>query len=138
MLFENKKRTGGEDMLEFYWDKSLNQYVIVYKDKNSIFLTSLKIFVLIYLLSLHLLLVVEDVLSHGNITYNNEQFLPLRIDKTKFIIENMDQRLEKDILYLYVENLLQDTAHYKSSIEQLFNDFFLVTCDKPIGKYFQY
>lgn len=57
----------------------------------------------------------------------------MRVDKTKFIIENLDQGLEKDILFIYAENLLQDIPNFKCSIEHLFSEYFMVTCDKEIG-----
>ena len=68
------------------------------------------------------------------IIYNSEKFIPMRIEKTKFIVENMDEQLEKDILILYAESLLQDNQDFKCSVDHLYGNFFIVNCDKQIGK----
>ena len=36
LLFENKKRTGGDEIEQFIYDKQLKQYVIIYKDSQSL------------------------------------------------------------------------------------------------------
>ena len=74
-------------------------------------------------------------MNHESISYNNELFIPFRVDKTKFIIENLDEKLEKDILNLYAENLIQDVQHFKCTVDYLCNNLFLVNCDKEIGNF---
>ena len=73
-------------------------------------------------------------MAKEQIIYNSEKFIPMRLEKTKFIIENIDETLEKDILILYAENLLQDNQNSKCSVDHLNGNFFIVNCDKHIGK----
>lgn len=86
LLYESKKRTGGEDIKELYFDKSLNQYLCIYSRSET----------------------ARNVILKGAVTFNQTTFAAIEIDRTKMILENVDETLELDVVSLYAEYLFQD------------------------------
>lgn len=86
LLYESKKRTGGDDIKELHFDKCLNQYVCIYYKPE----------------------VRQNVLRRGTVTFHQTAYVPMEIDRTKIILENIDEMLEMDTVSLYAEYLCQD------------------------------
>lgn len=64
---------------------------------------------------------VDNVLQFGTVNFHDTEYVPHRIDKKKLIIENVDDKLEKDVLCLYADNLLQDIDGVEFNIVNLRN-----------------
>jgi hypothetical protein len=111
LLFESKKRTGGDDIKELHFNKSLNQYLVIYYKAETI----------------------KNVLKRGSASFDNTVYLPMEIDRTKIILENVDDRLEMDTLCLYADYLFQDVKHLVPKIERLKSGFVLVDLGYDYG-----
>lgn len=57
----------------------------------------------------------------------------MRVDRDRFILSNIDERLEKDVLYLFADHLLQDIDGLECKIDTIKPGFVLVTCNKNYG-----
>ena len=68
--------------------------------------------------------------------YNNEVFYPMKIDKTRVIIENIDENLDNDILMLYTDNLLRDIEDVEFNIEKLRVGYLMISINKSYGKFY--
>jgi hypothetical protein len=71
----------------------------------------------------------------GQIKYNNEVFYPMKVDKTRIIIENIDENLENDILMLYTDNLMRDIEGVEFNIEKIRTGYLMITLNKSYGKF---
>lgn len=133
LLYESKKRTGGEDIKELHFDKALNQYICIYSRPET----------------------SRGVLTRGAITFNQTVFSPMEIDRSKIMLENVDETLELDVVSLYAEYLFQpdrrrlcsDPAAATASptptgsvcspkVERLRSGFVLVDLEVTFGKLF--
>lgn len=117
LLYESKKRTGGEDIKELHFDKSLNQYLcIYYRPETS-----------------------RNVIRNGPVTFNQNVFVPMEIDRSKIILENVDETLELDVISLYAEYLFQDVSRGRACdqggprVERLRSGFVMVDLDHSYG-----
>lgn len=116
LLYESKKRTGGEDIKELHFDKSLNQYLCIYYRPET----------------------RRTVIRNGPVAFNQNVFLPMEIDRSKIILENVDERLELDVVSLYAEYLFQDVSRRACDqggprCERLRSGFVLVNLDNDYG-----
>jgi hypothetical protein len=59
----------------------------------------------------------------------------MKIDKTRVIIENIDDNLENDILMLYTDNLLRDIEDAEFNIEKFRSGYLMISINKSYGKF---
>ncbi len=71
----------------------------------------------------------------NQVRYNNEVFYPMKIDKTRLIIENIDDNLENDTLNLYADNLLRDIEDVEFNIEKFRAGYLMISINKSYGKF---
>lgn len=67
--------------------------------------------------------------------FNSESYVPKQIDKSKLILENIDDKLEKDILDLYADSLLQDVDNCEFKTEILKPGYVMLICNKEFGNF---
>lgn len=112
-MYESRKRTGGDDIKELHFDRSLNQYLCIYYKPET----------------------CKNVLKHGPVTFHQTVFLPMQIDRTKIILENVDEALEMDTVSLYADYLFQDMIRNGPTlkVERLKSGFILIDLDCSYG-----
>ncbi len=77
---------------------------------------------------------MDQVIRFGEVKYLNETFKPLRVDRSKILIGNLDDSLERDVLFLYADNLLRGLDNVEFGIQKICPNFMMISLNRDYGK----
>ncbi|RMZ93130.1 E3 ubiquitin- ligase SDIR1-like isoform X1 [Brachionus plicatilis] len=110
LLFESNKRTGGDEIDDLIYDAILKQFIIIFKNQKT----------------------TDGVLAFGDVNFQNELYKAFRVDRKKFILENIDSNLQNDVINLYIDYLLEAIGKAEFQMQHIKTGFVLIECSQAI------